>query len=577
MSNILDLAYQTKSGLEFVSALKNGPLKESFDELKGTPIKDYPEQRYPKKEGEVEGSLAITISQELEGKQHAEYDRTGFGEVQLHGVLNGDVNTFFGLSEANFRLIQQYIYKAIKKDGAEENIDFSVSTKILQKNVDAEKLQALVILLGIHDLAKIKEFQDKIKSAAQKHGLELDLKEHDEFAWAILTSKNEALITELYPNFAKLNPKQRNLVLGGLAGAINPGRIFQLEGTPGEFAKVVRDGGIDFDPAMYAAFHLLDMGSIRGNTYVVSGEPLLNAQGKRADVFWNNFIIGFMSKILGIAGQVATGKMTPVQAYDEVVKERAQQFGLNPEEPTERAATRLCAMMTSRFPKVTADEAQAVVAFLKDNESSEKQWKKNFIQELNITGYEGTPSICIGYAPDLAAKIAAGMTKENPGVTFIEMFDVFARSFNNSFVATRAEINKDTKLKGLIGQITTELEQVIKLLADNCKAFYQGLPSLIKSGDGFVVTTLVTQPEVTVFSVQFLVESCRAFYDTLCSLISSMSTGFFAATSSTQPQVTASSNNNTFLNTLSKENAAVVREKNKEQDNTSTATVEMKV
>ncbi len=274
----------------------------------------------------------------------------------------------------------------------------------------------------------------------------------------ILTSGNEQLIVELYPSFAALNVSQRNLVLGGLAGGINPGRIFQLEGTPGEFAQVTRHGAINFDPAMYAVFHILDLGSIRGNAYVVEGSPLLNAAGKRVDAFWNDFTIGFMPPILDLAGQVASGKITPVQAYTAVIDMRAKQFNLNPATDDGRAVVRLCAMMTTRFPKVTEIEAKEMLTFLGDNVGSEKEWKNAFVRELNMTGYDGTPSICLGYAP-VAAKIANGMM-DQPDVSFIDMFAVFAKSLNNCFTASRAAISSYPMLKQVKGQITVELEKL---------------------------------------------------------------------------------------------------------------------
>lgn len=484
MLEIYKAVFESSNELEFITKLAEGPLKEAFDDLQGQPIKDYPPQKQP------DGSVAITISQKLVGRQHPEYDRTGLGLLQLYNVLRNNKNTFPGLSESKFAIIQQYVHKAIKYDD-KMDVECSADEEITKDNVDGDKLAALVVLLGIHDLAKIVDFEKKARLAAEELNFNLDIKEHDEISWEILTSKNQQLIEKLYPSYASLNEKQKNLVLGALAGGINPGRVYQLEATPGEFALVTKHGNIDFDPAMYAAFHILDMGSIRGNFYVVDGSPLLNTNGKRADAFWNDVTISFMPQILELAGNVVSGSMAPVEAYNAVVNSRATQFKLNASTPVGYAATRICAMISSRFANFDINNEEHVLLvnnYLSDNDSVEDAWKNNLIEELNTSGYDGKPSICVGYAPDIAAKIYQGM-KEDKSNTLKIMLNVFAKSLNNFFIAGRESINSNEILKSQTGQITIEAEKLHPLMTgESCKAIYNQTPILTWSAGGFVAS-----------------------------------------------------------------------------------------
>jgi hypothetical protein len=482
-ANIANLMWGSGSGLEFVRGLSEGPLRAEFAALTGTPVKNYPLQRQP------DGSTAVTISQALLGQQHPEFDRTGLGEAQLHALMNDNRELFPDISEENFFLLQQCIYESVKKDGAPDT--FRSPGSIPREYVNAERLEALVVLLGIHDLAKIREVDNAMRGEGDRYASTQD---HDEVAWHVLTSGDQSLIAKYFPSFARLNDMQRSMVLGGLASSINPGRIYQLEGTAGEFALGLRHGAVDISPAIYRAFHVLDIGSIRGNAYVVDGEPLKNANGKRADVFWNNFTLSFMPPIFDLAGQVAAGRISPVQAYANFLARRAAEFGLDPSTPSGYAATRISAMINTRFPEVRPMD---VLRFLNDQEGPENMWKWELVAELSRTGYDGSPSIALGYMPDVAAKIAAGMRAENPGVSFSDMLLVFSRSLYNSFRASRAAINDDPELRSKAGQVTVELEKLHPQLAGgNHRRLEQYLPPLRRAGDGFVMDTLPSGQEL---------------------------------------------------------------------------------
>lgn len=483
MSKFFDALVGSKTGLEFVSRLATDPnlLQNSYDQLKGVPIKNYPSQKY------ADGTDTKTLSKAIIGAHHPEFDRTGFGHVHLHGLITNDLNTYPGVNIENFRKAQQCIFDAIKQDGYDEECSAcSKSERLPTEFIDHDKLDALTVLLGIHDLAKIVDFHDKAIDTAKRYKIPLDVKEHDEVAWKILTSGNEDCIRELYPDFHALNQKQRNRVLGALKGRVNPGRLYQLEGTPGELDQGALDTDIAFDLAMYKAYHFLDLGSIRGNYYVVEGEPLPNPQnGKRGDVFWNSFIIENFIKVLELSGQVLCGTLSPVTAYERILETRAKTAGIKDlTDPIQRATARLFSMMNGRVPGL---DVQKIVEYLQDNEEPSKLWKNNLITELNESGYDGRPAICVGYGPDLATSIGNGM-KSNTNVNFVNMLDVFAQSYNNCLTVVREAIKYVKKA----GQITVELEQITKLLSEcnNYLAFYHRSPEITPLSDGFVVTTI---------------------------------------------------------------------------------------
>lgn len=491
MSKFLDTLLSSSSSLKFVEKLATDPnlLNNSYTQLRGVPIKKYPSQKYEN------GTDAKTLSYVIFNQHHPEVDRTGFGHWHLYGLLTNDLNTYPGVDEESFRKAQQCIFDAIKIDGYDESSTACAELKRLpQEFIDHDKFDALVVLLGIHDLAKMVDFHEVAIKTAKKYGIILDVKEHDEVAWKILTSANEDCIRELYPDFANLNQIQRNRILGALKGRVNPGRLYQLEGTAGELDQGGMDSSIIFDLAMYKAYHFLDLGSIRGNYFVVEGEPLKNAQGKRGDTFWNKFIISNFIKVLVIAGKVLCGELTPVQGYEQIAIIRTSESGADLRDPIERAANRIFCMMKTRDPGL---DFAIIVTYLKDNTDASTKWKNDLVKELNESGYgTGERSVCVGYGPDLAQIISNGMrAKKDPSVGFKDVLEVFAQSYYNCIQAVRKSTvkNLEIELNTLEqGQITIELEQVTKVLAENenYMVFYQNLPSVIPAGDGFVVDTL---------------------------------------------------------------------------------------
>ena len=447
--------------------------------LQGKPEKPYEQQIYAETNTPV-----MTLSQIITGDFHPELDRTVYGVVLMHSLIQGNKDGFPGLSAEAFGDLQHYLYAAIKKDNSS---DINLEGGILPLHqIDPSKLEAFTTLLMIHDLGKILDFQTFLANKAKEYNFEIAAADHDDLLFALLKDAPEDVLRETAPSYAALDTSQRRDVLGALVGGVNPGRIFQLEGAPGEFSSVVQDGSIPVNPDFYRAFHTLDMASIRGHLYAAAGEPILNANGKPAQVFWNDFIHKFMPDIFLLAGQVANGEATPVEAYKKVLDGRAEQFGLDADDPVQKAATRLCAMY--RGKNVSPAD---VVTFLHDAEDG-SAWKRGFIAELTTSGYEtvegqAAPSITIGYAPDVSQQI------EQSGLSGMEAFEVWAVGLNDMFCDVRAEIqNADHASLGLNeqgqGQVTVEVQGLLGQLKDNPRLLSSGHVILELKGERFLAS-----------------------------------------------------------------------------------------
>lgn len=427
-----------------------------------------------------------TLSRALAKGDHAEFNRTMYSILLLKALIAGNEAAFPSLSPEKFQDFQRIIHACI----GNENRVPRFGEPILAEYINKEKLGMLIAVLVCHDVGKIEENIECAKKIAQDKGYTLTAGDDDAIILILsrIAIDDPLAVAPLLPFVSQLNKEGRVEFSRAFSTKVNPGRIAQLEGTPDEFSALVpQQDNRATDFALFKAYHCLDMAGIWGFKEDIKhpGNPC----------FWS-IISDIASLAFHVAGQVASGQLTPQKAYQKVVNNRAFLFGLNPADPVEHAAIRLAAMRHTRSLMIAGNrdgdqiKPMDIVAFLRDNKGS-NTWKIDLVNHLNRgCRNEGKPAITVGFAPDVGDKIA-----QKCGNNVNEFLELWLRSI---YCVQRAVIQKaGEEGRSKESQLTVELQPILKAVGDTPDALIYGELELQFDGSTYNATGIVIPPKIT--------------------------------------------------------------------------------
>ena len=311
----------------------------AFSELQGLEWVKKCTQQYPeihwladadvRKTEEGQATEQSPYSEQLFGQKFIEFDRTIMTLRCLQLVLDGSEKAFieFTGAQPSSTKLTKTSFERLHAQG----------TDLVKSQYDGmselEMIQTMEASLVLGDIGK----SAKAREVFQPYGASAP--DHDDFHGEVMQ------ILERYPNlcptFAKLTPLAKNLLVQ-TANLAHYGHVTHLEGGPSMFSKL-KQSGLASDSPTALAFdffvHTCDvagaLGHVNNRSSLVYTEPSHQA----------------MQAVATACNVLADSKKTEIDAYNAYLKIRADWLGLNAQNRTDRALTRMGAMLRLFTPE----------------------------------------------------------------------------------------------------------------------------------------------------------------------------------------------------------------------------------
>ncbi len=292
-----------------------------------------------------------SISEQLFGQKHIEFDRTIVGIECLKHVINGDYDKFTECQKESVKMTPEN-FKKLR--------DFTLS--VIKTPQDADTILAFTM---INDLGKIKEFVENIEIHTQ-----CKVKDHDEALLIALKT-----IPDKIPSFNRLSKIDQIDIINALDADFNLGQFVQGECLPANLSKVKTIGNRAMD--LYLAHMFYDVAGAAGHV-VPNGSLVMN----------NNVFNSYMQGINSIKENISKDEE---ETYDSFLSKKAQDYSLPFNTDKEKAIVRLGVMSRAYTPK---DASEVIKAF--SNLSLEEQ--QNLLDGLSRDGIN-KKGVLLYYSP----------------------------------------------------------------------------------------------------------------------------------------------------------------------------------
>jgi hypothetical protein len=301
--------------------------------LKGTEwvrkcVEQYPEILWladagVRKTEEGEATLQGPYSEQLFGQKYIEFDRTIMTLRSLQLILDGSDKAYQEFTEAQPKdtKLSRASFENLHLQGV------SLLKSKYQGMSELEMLKAMEASLVLGDIGKSEKARDIFKPYGA------DAPDHDDFHGEVMQILQKH--PKLCPTFDGLTPIAKNL-LNQTANLAHYGHMTHIEGGPGMFSKL-RESGVAGSSPVALSFdffvHTCDvagaLGHVNNRSSLVYTEPShLAMQG-----------VAEACKVL------ANCQKTEMDAYNAYLAIRADWLGLNAQDRTDRALTRMGAML----------------------------------------------------------------------------------------------------------------------------------------------------------------------------------------------------------------------------------------
>ncbi len=269
----------------------------------------------------VANSTNESISVQLFGQNHVEFERTLTGINCLKAVINNDYEGFtrcqkevIKLSRENFEKLRNY------------------TLRILPTPQDIDSMIAYTV---INDLGKIQSFKENVEQLTQKRATN-----HDEI---LLVALQE--IPEKIPSFQRLSTDWKESILNGLSADFNLAQFVQAECLPANLSGMKTMTPVAQDRYIIHTFYDVAgaAGHINPNGSLVMTNPV-----------FDGYMLGIkaMDKLKSGATEIAT--------YQYFLSQKAKRLGLKITKKSDFALARLLVISRANTPKDVTDIQQAV-------------------------------------------------------------------------------------------------------------------------------------------------------------------------------------------------------------------------
>lgn len=352
------------------------------------------------------------------GLFHPEVDRTLVGILALQQILRGDFAAFTGpqrglpepvrLKESSFNEMRALFFKVLGTDPGyvfEHGIPVGIGALDF---IDAEKLDALVTHMVIHDLGKSKSFGVLAKAVSVEPAVDHD----DILVKGVL---GEDMLSH---SFARLSGAWKGRILRGMSSAVNIPQFVQLENLPFNMAGLRDMSRDDFE--FYYLHAFLD---VAGSTALKDphGSLVMN------EIVYQGYKLAF-EKML----EHYDAGVSPAQVYENFIAAKAKLLEIEMKWSEDRAVVRLAVLNRCGNAKCAA-LVKTVLASLPIS------FQELLVRELNLEGFEGW-GLLPYYAPALFVNAKAGM--KEAGGTDEEALRLALMTLARAYLAARIHLRK---------------------------------------------------------------------------------------------------------------------------------------
>ncbi len=354
-------------------------------------IKQYPEVLWLADENvriteEGKATSQGSYSEQLFGKKFIEFDRTIMTLHCLKLILDGSDDAYeqFIKAQRESTRLTRESFEALHRQG------ISLLKSRFQGMTELEMTQAMEAALVLGDIGKSEKAREIFQACGAK------APDHDDFheeAIQVLQKK-----PELCPTFNRLTPSAKELLIQ-TANLAHYGHITHIEGGLDMFSKL-RKSGVAINSPILLAFdyfvHTCDVAGALG--HVNNQSSLVYTQPSHLA----------MQGVLESCKVLAIPHKTEMDAYNVYLATRAGWLGLNSHDRTDRALTRMGAMLRLFTPEEGAILKQAILKL-------SPSVRSKIIKQLDIGDEEGlgrTPTYVPAVLVNLANNPQLGASKE---------------------------------------------------------------------------------------------------------------------------------------------------------------------
>lgn len=371
------------------------PQPVTFSAVKGIDwvhlcINQYPEilwlaDESVRKTEEGKASLQGIYSEQLFGKKFIEFDRTIMTLHCLGLILDGGDRAYQEFTKAQPKDVR-LSRKSFNKLHAQ-----SISLiKTMPQMSELEVIQAMEASLVLGDIGKSEKAREIFKPYGAK------APDHDDFHEEVILILQKH--PELCPTFNHLSPVAKQLI-SQTANLAHYGHITHLEGGPNIFSKL-KQVNLSSTSPLFLSFdffvHTCDVAGALGH---------VNSQSSLVYTEHSHLALQAVlesSKVLAIPHKME------MDAYNAYLKDRANLLGLNVEDRTDRALTRMGAMLRLFNREEGTVLKQAVLKL-------PEQTRTQIIEQLDVPKgeeLERTPTYMPAVLVNLANNPELGSSKE---------------------------------------------------------------------------------------------------------------------------------------------------------------------
>jgi len=282
-----------------------------------------------RKTEEGQATLKAPYSEQLFGKKFVEFDRTIMTLHCLQLVLDGSEKAYqeFTAAQPNDAKLLRTSFEKLHLQGIE-----LVKSKYNGMS-ELEITQAMEAALVLGDIGKSEKARDIFKPYGAK------APDHDDFHGEVMEILEHH--PKLCPTFDRLTPAAKKL-LGQTANLAHYGHVTHIEGGPGMFSKL-KQSGLPAASSVALAFdlfvHTCDVAGALG--HVNNQSSLVYAESSHQA----------MQAVAKACAVLTDSQKTEMDAYNTYLRFRADCLGLNAEDRTDRALTRMGAMLRLFTPE----------------------------------------------------------------------------------------------------------------------------------------------------------------------------------------------------------------------------------
>ena len=282
-----------------------------------------------RKTEEGQATLKAPYSEQLFGKKFVEFDRTIMTLHCLQLVLDGSEKAY-----QEFTAAQPVDAKLLRTSFEKLHLQGIELVKSKYNGMsELEITQAMEAALVLGDIGKSEKAREIFKPYGAK------APDHDDFHGEVMEILEHH--PKLCPTFDRLPPAAKKL-LGQTANLAHYGHVTHIEGGPGMFSKLKQSGlpaassvALSFDLFVHTCDVAGALGHVNNQSSLVYAESSHQA----------------MQAVAKACAVLTDSQKTEMDAYNTYLRFRADCLGLNVEDRTDRALTRMGAMLRLFTPE----------------------------------------------------------------------------------------------------------------------------------------------------------------------------------------------------------------------------------